>query len=82
VHAASDQLTGLLSDAERSDLEDHLGGCDSCSTLMDQLRTTVAVLGSRPEVQVPDSLRARWHDFSPCVHADVPAVPRHDMVLD
>jgi hypothetical protein len=25
---------------------------------MDQLRSTVAVLGSRPEVQVPDSLRA------------------------
>jgi DNA-directed RNA polymerase specialized sigma24 family protein len=58
VHAASDQLAGLLSDAERGALEDHLAGCDSCSCLMDQLRTTVAVLGSRPEVQVPDSLRA------------------------
>jgi DNA-directed RNA polymerase specialized sigma24 family protein len=58
VHAASDQLAGLLSDAERGALEDHLAGCDSCSSLMDQLRSTVAVLGSRPEVQVPDSLRA------------------------
>jgi DNA-directed RNA polymerase specialized sigma24 family protein len=58
VHAASDQLAGLLSDAERSELEDHLAGCDSCSCLMDQLRSTVAVLGSRPEAQVPDSLRA------------------------
>jgi DNA-directed RNA polymerase specialized sigma24 family protein len=58
VHAASDQLAGLLSDAERGALEDHLAGCDSCSCLMDQLRSTVAVLGSRPEVQVPDSLRA------------------------
>ena len=58
VHAASDQLAGLLSDADRGALEDHLGGCDSCSCLMDQLRSTVAVLGSRPEVQVPDSLRA------------------------
>ena len=58
VHAASDQLAGLLSDAERSALEDHLAGCDSCSCLMDQLRSTVAVLGSRPEAQVPDSLRA------------------------
>jgi DNA-directed RNA polymerase specialized sigma24 family protein len=58
VHAASDQLAGLLPDAERGELEDHLAGCDSCSSLMDQLRSTVAVLGSRPEVQVPDSIRA------------------------
>lgn len=58
VHAASDQLAGLLSDAERGALEDHLAGCDSCSCLMDQMRSTVAVLASRPEVQVPDSLRA------------------------
>jgi DNA-directed RNA polymerase specialized sigma24 family protein len=58
VHAASDQLAGLLSDAERDALEDHLADCDNCSCLMDQLRSTVAVLGSRPEVQVPDSLRA------------------------
>jgi hypothetical protein len=58
VHAASDQLAGLLSDTERGAFEDHLAGCDSCSCLMDQLRSTVAVLGSRPEVQVPDSVRA------------------------
>jgi DNA-directed RNA polymerase specialized sigma24 family protein len=58
VHAANDQLTGLLSKAERGALEDHLAGCTSCSCLMDQLRSTVALLGSRPEVQVPDSLRA------------------------
>jgi DNA-directed RNA polymerase specialized sigma24 family protein len=62
VHAASDQLAGLLSDAERSALEDHLAGCDSCSCLMDQLRSTVAVLGSRPKAQVPDWLRAMVAD--------------------
>ena len=61
VHAASDQLAGLLSDAERGALEDHLAGCDSCSCLMDQLRSTVAVLGSRPEVQVPDPRHGRPH---------------------
>jgi hypothetical protein len=48
--AASDQLAGLLPDAERSALEDHLAGCDGCSRLMDRLSSTVAVLGSRPEV--------------------------------
>jgi anti-sigma factor RsiW len=50
VRAASDHLAGLLSDTERGALEDHLAGCDGCSNLMDQLRSTVAVLGSRPEV--------------------------------
>ena len=50
VYAASDQLAGLLPDAERGALEDHLAGCEGCSNLMDQLRSTVAVLGSRPEV--------------------------------
>jgi hypothetical protein len=39
----------VLSDAERGALEDHLAGYDSCSCLMDRLRSTVAVLGSRPE---------------------------------
>ncbi len=62
VHAASDQLAGLLSDAERSPVEVHLAGCDSCSCLMDQLRTTVAVMGSRAEAQIPDSFLAMVHD--------------------
>jgi hypothetical protein len=35
-------LAGLLPGAERGALEDHLACCDSCSCLMDQLRSTVA----------------------------------------
>jgi DNA-directed RNA polymerase specialized sigma24 family protein len=58
VRAASDQLAGQLSDAERGALEEHLGGCDSCSCLMDQLYSTVAILGSHPGVEIPDLLRA------------------------
>lgn len=50
VHAASDQLAGLLSDAERGPLEVHLADCDGCSCLMDQLRTTLAVMRSRGEL--------------------------------
>jgi hypothetical protein len=60
VRAASDQLAGELSDAERGALEEHLGGCDSCSCLMDQLYSTIAILRSRPEVQVPDWLAAMF----------------------
>ena len=76
VHAASNQLAGVLSDAEQGVLADHLAGCDSCSCLMDQLRSTVAVLGSRPEVQVPDLLRARvTHTASGRGHALTAQLP-------
>ncbi len=57
VHAASDQLAGLLSGAERGSLEAHFAGCDDCSCLMDQLRTTVAIMRSRAEVQIHQSFR-------------------------
>lgn len=50
MHAASDQLAGQLPDDERSALQDHLAGCDSCSCFMDQLRSTLAALGSRPDL--------------------------------
>lgn len=58
VRAASDQLAGVLPDTEQGTLEEHLAGCDSCSCLMDQLYSTVAILGSHPGAEVPDSLRA------------------------
>jgi len=58
VRVASDQLAGLLSDAERATLEEHLAGCDSCSYLRGQLYRTIAVLGSRPNAQVPDAINA------------------------
>jgi hypothetical protein len=48
VHATSDQLARWLSDGERGALEDYLAGCDSCACLIHQLRSTVAVLTSRP----------------------------------
>ena len=65
ARAGSDELARLLSDAERAALEDHLASCDSCSRLMDQLRTTVAILGScgRAEaLAVHRDLRARLLD--------------------
>ena len=76
VRAASDQLAKLLSDDERGALEEHLAGCDSCSILMDQLYRTVAVLGSRPEVQIPGSLRAMVADVEgDCAEAVTAQLP-------
>jgi hypothetical protein len=65
VHAASDQLAGLLSDAERGALEDHLADCESCSCLMEQLRSTVAVLGSRAEVAYGTVVDAALAELDP-----------------
>lgn len=57
VHRASDLLADLLPDDERIVLEQHLAACHHCSALMDQLRTTIAVLQSRPGPDVPDVLQ-------------------------
>lgn len=58
VRRASDHLSGLLTDEEAAELDGHLTGCEHCSCLLEQLRETVAVLGSRPVVEVPDTVRA------------------------
>lgn len=58
VRRASDHLSGLLTDEEAAELDGHLTDCEHCSCLLDQLRETVAVLGSRPGVEVPDTVRA------------------------
>lgn len=57
VRRASDELLGLLPTEERVVLEEHLASCHRCSDLMDQLRTTIAVLRNRPGLEVPDVLR-------------------------
>jgi hypothetical protein len=48
VHAASDQFAGPLSDGERRALEDTWPVATPAPRLIDQLRSTVAVLASRP----------------------------------
>lgn len=65
VRAASDQLAGLLPNAEQGALEDHLTGCQRCSRLMDQLRSTVATLGSRPELAYDTVVEAALAELDP-----------------
>ena len=57
VRRASEQLLDLLPAEERIVLEEHLASCGQCSRLMDQLRTTIALLRNRPGIDVPDVLR-------------------------
>jgi DNA-directed RNA polymerase specialized sigma24 family protein len=57
VRGASDYLDGVLTDIEKRDFDSHLGDCDACSCHLSQLRSTIGVLGDRPDVDVPAELR-------------------------
>ena len=57
VSMASDYLDGVLEPQERSEVDAHLEGCDACPRHLAQLRTTIRILGERPDVVVPDELR-------------------------
>src|SRR5262245_66084068 len=71
VRRASDQLLGLLPADERHVLEEHLASCGQCSELMNQLRTTIAVLQTRRGVEVPDVLPALVADVDDPRSADL-----------
>jgi anti-sigma factor RsiW len=45
VELVTDYLEGGLSDAERARFEAHLSGCDGCTSYLDQIRVTIAVVG-------------------------------------
>ena len=47
----SSYIDGQVSPAERRLIEDHLTSCDSCSGELDDLRQTISLLGSLPELR-------------------------------
>jgi anti-sigma factor RsiW len=58
VELVTDYLEGALSPAERHRFERHLGSCMVCPYYLEQLRTTVRVLGRLGEDDVPEPARA------------------------
>jgi DNA-directed RNA polymerase specialized sigma24 family protein len=50
VHRAYDKLAGLLPPEDRVLLDDHLASCDRCADLMADLRSTLAVVRRRHEL--------------------------------
>jgi anti-sigma factor RsiW len=52
VELVTAYLEGALPDRDRARFEEHIAGCEACTTYVEQLRETIAVLG-RLE---PDSL--------------------------
>ena len=59
VELVTDYLDGALDDQTDRRVTDHLGGCDGCTTYVDQMRQTIATLGSSPpDAELTDEARS------------------------
>ena len=61
VELVTDYLEDALADADRRRFESHLTRCDACTTYVEQLQATVAVVGRLPPEALPPAVRARLH---------------------
>jgi len=57
VELVSDYLEGALPAAERRRFEQHLDDCPLCLDYVDQMRTTLAVLGHLDEAALQEPVR-------------------------
>ena len=57
VELVTEYLEGGLTAAERERFEEHLGFCDWCVTYLDQMRRTLATVGSLREDDLPPPLQ-------------------------
>jgi anti-sigma factor RsiW len=58
VEEASDYLEGALPAAERERFEAHLAECPFCTTYLEQMRATVAALGTPARDRLSEDARA------------------------
>ena len=67
VELVTDYLEGAMAPAEAARFEHHLGLCEGCAVYVDQIRTTIEVVGRIGEHDVPpemrDELVAAFRDF-------------------
>jgi anti-sigma factor RsiW len=63
VALLSDYLDGRLSLEIRSDLEQHLNGCPECTAFVGTFRSTVSLLQSLTDQDLPEELRVRLRAF-------------------
>jgi anti-sigma factor RsiW len=63
VSLLSDYIDGRLAADVRRDLEEHLSGCSDCTTFVGSFRSTVALLQSLNEEDLPEELRLRLKAF-------------------
>ena len=63
VALLSDYLDGRLPADVRTDLEQHLGGCSECARFVDSFRSTISLLHSLSDEDLPEELRVRLKAF-------------------
>jgi anti-sigma factor RsiW len=63
VALLSDYLDGRLPSDVRADLDQHLSGCSECTTFVGTFRSTVNLLHSLEETDLPEELRLRLRAF-------------------
>ena len=63
VALLSDYLDGRLPADVCRDLEQHLGGCGECATFVETFRSTVSLLQSLTDDDLPEELRVRLKAF-------------------
>jgi anti-sigma factor RsiW len=56
VELLTEYVEGVLDEPTLSLVENHLALCDGCVTYIDQMRATVAALGTLPPEPVPEEL--------------------------
>jgi anti-sigma factor RsiW len=63
VSLLSDYLDGRLPSEVRAELEQHLSGCPECTAFVATFRSTVSLLQSLSENDLPEELRLRLRAF-------------------
>ena len=64
VELVTDYLEGALSPEQHARFQSHIAGCDGCTAYLDQMRTTLAALGTITEESLtPDARDALLHAF-------------------
>ena len=63
VSLLSDYIDGRLPGDIRSDLEKHLSGCPECTAFVGSFRSTVTLLQSLNDDDLPEELRLRLRAF-------------------
>lgn len=59
VEIVTDYLEGALSPEDRARFDQHLAGCDGCTSYVEQMRETIRLSGMLTEEQVPVAQRER-----------------------
>lgn len=57
VELITDYLEGVMPEAERNLVDEHVAGCDGCTTYLEQCRATIRLTGMLTEEQITPEAR-------------------------